>query len=163
MTKRGLKDSVDKALKESSFAKDIKRISLFGSYLSGTPRRDSDIDLLIEFSPKARIGLLALMAIKEDLERLRTGGVRPTRGDARCIAHGHIIRVAIWNLRNDWIKHRLVEEKIRFVADAVQSLGGALGVEKYLPNDLSRLAGRKGATVREAEAPYGPNADEIPF
>ena len=70
MTKRGLKASVDKALKESSFAKDIKRISLFGSYLSGTPRRDSDIDLLIEFSPKARIGLLALMAIKEDLERL---------------------------------------------------------------------------------------------
>lgn len=101
--------------------------------------------------------------VKEDLEQLRAGGLKPTRGDARCIAHGHMIRVAIWNLRNAWIKHRLVEEKIRFVADAVESLGGALGVETNLPNDLSRLAGRKGVTVREAEAPYGPNADEISF
>ena len=101
--------------------------------------------------------------VREDLDQLRAGGLKPTRGDARCIAHGHLIRLAIWNFRSTWVKDSLTQEKIRFVADAVQSLGGALGVEKYLPNDLSRLAGKKGMMVREAEVPYGPNADEIPF
>jgi len=101
--------------------------------------------------------------VKEDLGQLQAGGLKPTRGDARCIAYGHIIRLAIWNLRNAWAKDSPVREKIRFVADFVQSLGGALGVEKYLPNDLSRLAGRKGAMVRESEAAYGSHSDEIPF
>ncbi len=101
--------------------------------------------------------------VKEDLERLRAGGVKPTRGDARCIAHGHLIRLAIWKSRNTWVKNRPFEEKIRFVADAVQPLGGALRVEKYLPDDLSHLAGKKGELIREKEATYGPSADEIPF
>ncbi len=101
--------------------------------------------------------------VKEDLEQLRAGGLRPTRGDGRCIAYGHIIRLAIWNLRSVWTKDSSVQEKIQFVADTVQSLGGTLGVEKYLPNDLSRLTGRKGVMIREPEAAYGPNADEIPF
>jgi len=101
--------------------------------------------------------------VKEDLEQLRAGGLTPTRGDGRCIAYGHLIRLAIWNLRNCWSKDRSVDEKIRLVSDAVQSFGGAPGVEKYLPTDLSRFAGMKGAVVREREAAYGPGADEIPF
>src|SRR5256885_3320452 len=72
--------------------------------------------------------------VKENLEQLRVGGLKPTRGDARCIAYGHLIRLAIWNLRSGWVKDRPVEEKIRLGADAIQSLGGALGVEKLLPN-----------------------------
>lgn len=101
--------------------------------------------------------------VREDLEQLRAGGLTPTRGDGRCIVYGHLIRLAIWNLRNCWSKDRSVDEKIRLVSDAVQSFGGAPGVEKYLPADLSRLAGMKGAVVREIEAAYGPGADEIPF
>jgi hypothetical protein len=101
--------------------------------------------------------------VKEDLEHLRAGGSRPTRGDARCVAHGHLIRLAIWNLRSNWVKNRPVKEKIGLVADAIQSLGGALDIEKYLPTDLSCVAGRKGMMVREMEAVYGPSTDEISF
>ncbi len=101
--------------------------------------------------------------VKADLEQLRAGGLGLTRGDGRCIAHGHLIRLAIWNLRNDLIKGHPVGEKIRLVAGAVESLGGALGIDKYLPKDLARLAGRKSAMVRETEAGYGLTADEIPF
>jgi hypothetical protein len=101
--------------------------------------------------------------VKEDLEQLRAGGLTPTRGDGRCIAYGHLIRLAIWNLRNGWSKDRSVDEKIRLVSDAVQSFGGAPGVDKYLPTDLSRLAGMNRAVIREIEAAYGPGGDEIPF
>lgn len=101
--------------------------------------------------------------VREDLEQLRAGGLRPTYGDSRCIARGHLIRLAIWNLRNGWANDNPVEEKIRRVVGAVESLGGTLGVEKYLPKDLTRLVGRKSAMVREVEAGYGLTADEIPF
>ena len=35
----------------------IRRLSLFGSALHGRLRPDSDIDLLVEYSPEARIGM----------------------------------------------------------------------------------------------------------
>lgn len=101
--------------------------------------------------------------VKEDLEQLRAGGLRPTYGDGRCIARGHLIRLAIWNLRNSWVKGSPVGEKIRRVAGAVESFGGALGVEKYLPKDLTRPARRTSAMIRETDPAYGPTADEISF
>lgn len=48
---------------------DIKRVSLFGSRAYGKPRKGSDVDVLIEFSPKARIGFFKLARIKRALER----------------------------------------------------------------------------------------------
>ena len=101
--------------------------------------------------------------VKENLEQLRMGGLKPTRGDARCIAYGHLIRLAIWNLRSGWVKDRPVEEKIRLVADAIESLGGALGVEKLLPTNLSRIAGKKDTVMCEIEAAYGADTDDISF
>jgi predicted nucleotidyltransferase len=47
----------------------IARLQLFGSHATGLPRADSDIDLLVEFLPGARIGLLEMGALKEDLEQ----------------------------------------------------------------------------------------------
>ena len=43
-------------------------MSKFGSYVNGIPRQDSDVDLLIEFYPTAKIGFFALLEIKEDFE-----------------------------------------------------------------------------------------------
>ena len=36
----------------------IRRLSLFGSTLKGGARSDSDVDLLVEFEPEAKPGLL---------------------------------------------------------------------------------------------------------
>lgn len=101
--------------------------------------------------------------VREDLEQLRAAGIKPTRGDARCIAYGHLTRLAIWNLRGRWNKKLPIDERIQLVAAAIQSLGGTLGVEKYLPNNLSHVAGRKGEMVREIGPAYGPAAAEISF
>jgi hypothetical protein len=44
-----------------------------------------------------------LVAIMQDeLAQLRNGGMNPTAGDIRCIAYGHITRMAISNLLKTW-------------------------------------------------------------
>lgn len=42
----------------------IKRLSLFGSALRGELRPDSDIDLLVEFLPDARVGLWDIITME---------------------------------------------------------------------------------------------------
>ena len=51
----------------------IRRLSLFGSSLRGTARADSDIDLLVEFQPRARPSLLDIATIEQELSTLLGG------------------------------------------------------------------------------------------
>jgi predicted nucleotidyltransferase len=69
MDKKTLKKSIKEAVEESEFRDDIRRVSLFGSYAYGTPREDSDVDLLIEFTPTSGVGFFKLFAIQDDLEK----------------------------------------------------------------------------------------------
>lgn len=55
----------------------ISRLSLFGSTLKGTDRPDSDVDLLVEFEPGARITLLDMAQIEIELSTLLGGRTRP--------------------------------------------------------------------------------------
>lgn len=48
----------------------VRELSLFGSTARGEMRPDSDIDLLVEFLPKAEIGLVEHAGLMLDLERL---------------------------------------------------------------------------------------------
>ncbi len=48
----------------------IRRLSLFGSVLSGTDRPDSDVDLLVEFEQGKAPGLLGLAQIEAELSAL---------------------------------------------------------------------------------------------
>jgi predicted nucleotidyltransferase len=51
----------------------IRRMSLFGSVLKGTASPASDVDLLVEFEPGGKPGLLGLAAIEEALSALLGG------------------------------------------------------------------------------------------
>ena len=51
----------------------IRRLSLFGSALRGELRPESDIDLLVEFAPGRKPGLLALSAMERELSPLFGG------------------------------------------------------------------------------------------
>jgi predicted nucleotidyltransferase len=51
----------------------IRRLSMFGSTLSGTARQDSDIDLLVEFEPGHEPGLLGLAAMEAELAAMLGG------------------------------------------------------------------------------------------
>ncbi|MDY7011255.1 MAG: nucleotidyltransferase family protein [Planctomycetota bacterium] len=48
----------------------IRRLALFGSVLRGDFRPDSDIDVLVEFEPGARVGMLRLAGMEIELSGL---------------------------------------------------------------------------------------------
>ena len=48
----------------------IRELSLFGSAVRGDMGAGSDIDVMVEFDPGARIGLLKFESLSEDLEAL---------------------------------------------------------------------------------------------
>ncbi len=51
----------------------IRRLSLFGSTLKGAARPDSDVDLLVEFEPLAKPGLIGMAKIEIELSALLNG------------------------------------------------------------------------------------------
>ena len=55
------------ALTEICRRHHIARLSLFGSALRDDFRADSDVDLLVEFLPDARVGLIGLAGIELEL------------------------------------------------------------------------------------------------
>ena len=48
----------------------IRHLSLFGSVARGDAKVDSDVDLVVELDPEARIGLFALGALERRLAEL---------------------------------------------------------------------------------------------
>ncbi len=48
----------------------VKELSLFGSAVRGAMRPESDIDIMVEFEPGVRIGLIKFESLAEELEAL---------------------------------------------------------------------------------------------
>lgn len=51
----------------------IKRLALFGSVLRDDFRSDSDIDILVEFIPGKRVGMLTMARIERELSQIFDG------------------------------------------------------------------------------------------
>jgi predicted nucleotidyltransferase len=49
---------------------NVKRLALFGSVLRKDFRPESDVDILVLFSPEARVGLLTLARMRRELTGL---------------------------------------------------------------------------------------------
>lgn len=49
---------------------DIRRLALFGSVLRSDFAPESDVDVLLESQPRARVGLFRFVALQEGLSRL---------------------------------------------------------------------------------------------
>lgn len=47
----------------------VARLELFGSQAAGRMRPDSDVDLLVEFLPDSKPGLLEMGALQDELEQ----------------------------------------------------------------------------------------------
>lgn len=61
--------------------------------------------------------------VADDLAPLRAGGVKPTRGDVRCITFGHATRMAIWTLRPTWNRAEPIGEKLKSFIEQLGSFG----------------------------------------
>lgn len=68
MKKQEIKNRVKNVIENGAFKEDIKKASLFGSYASGKAKKTSDIDLLIEFTPNARVGFFKFIEIQNNFE-----------------------------------------------------------------------------------------------
>jgi predicted nucleotidyltransferase len=48
----------------------VRELAIFGSAARGEMLPESDVDILVEFSPGARVGLVKFASLTEELERL---------------------------------------------------------------------------------------------
>jgi len=64
--------------------------------------------------------LAALMT--KELAELTAAGMKPTAGDIRCIAFGHITRMAIWKLRPSWKTSKPTAEKLEVIRLTMDSI-----------------------------------------
>lgn len=100
--------------------------------------------------------------VKDDLDQLKSAGVKPTQGDARCIIYGHLTRLAIWQLRWTWQRHRPTADKLNLVAEAIKVYGGPERVEESLA-DLCKLPRSRQSATYEERAGYEAGDHEISF
>ena len=70
MTKQEVKERVREAIQRVPHLADIKSVAVFGSYISGTPTEDSDVDVLVSFHEQAGWRLWDLVEMQEELEKM---------------------------------------------------------------------------------------------
>jgi putative DNA methylase len=99
----------------------------------------------------------------DDIQQLKAGKVTPTRGDIRCLAFGHLVRMAVWNLRHSWNRDKPVEEKLLTVATHLRNFGGFSAVEQHVGDAFLHAPKLQHATVQENEALYGARDTDVFF
>ena len=57
-----------KALAPVLAARGVTGLSVFGSRVTGTPRPDSDLDIIVDYDPESRFSLLDLVAVGRIIE-----------------------------------------------------------------------------------------------
>jgi putative DNA methylase len=101
--------------------------------------------------------------VNEDLADLRSGNVNPTSGDIRCIAYGHLIRLAIWNLRQTWDKDAAINKRLIAVSSWIMRFGGWAEIEKRLLKPEDSFRDLPLFAVRENLEKYGASYAEVSF
>lgn len=101
--------------------------------------------------------------VNEDLAKLRSGNVKPTSGDTRCIAYGHLIRLAIWNLRKTWDKNADINKRLSAVSSWILRFGGWAEIEKCLVKPEESFRDAPSFAVHETPEKYGASYAEVSF
>ena len=102
--------------------------------------------------------------IQEEIEALAEGGLKATQGDIRCISHGHLTRLAVWNLRADWKREAPTLERMAAVRAWYRGFGGLEAVLAALESSFSSAPPRQewmlASMVHETPEAYD---DEVSF
>ena len=98
--------------------------------------------------------------VATDIADLTAAGRTPTMGDIRCIAFGHVTRMAVWRLRHDWDRSVPMPNKLARMAEGCAQWGS-------LETVIANL--RPKAVAEQPPLQYGRadneqgNDDAIPF
>jgi putative DNA methylase len=82
-------------------------------------RKNGEADRRLLFSTSEELARI----VGSELGQLRIAGMKPSRGDIRCITFGHLTRMAIWNLAPSWNTAMDTAEKLERFENAVRALG----------------------------------------
>jgi len=101
--------------------------------------------------------------VREDIEALEKGGVNPTEGDARCLAFGHMIRLAIWEHRDHWDRTEGVQRKLLILRDWLRRFGAWEAIRTYIFEPQTSSVDQLVFAFAETPPRYGVQDNEIPF
>jgi len=101
--------------------------------------------------------------VLEDALKLRAGNIAPTQGDLKCIIYGHLIRMAIWNLKKTWTTTTSTKEKLQKIEQAVRKFGSLESIEKSIGSGWQNAAKLQNFIACEKGAQYKTNEKSISF
>lgn len=101
--------------------------------------------------------------IREEIEALTQSGLKATQGDIRCIAQGHLTRLAIWNLRGRWDGSLPIAERMTMVRDWLSDFGGLESVLRAMDTDFYHATRKQNWMIAEMDREPEGDFDEIPF
>ena len=87
--------------------------------------------------------------LEADRDHLKTGGIRCTEGDYRCLALGHLARVAIFRLNSSWKQSASIESRIALARSALESLVAESHVDRIVAKVANRPSASPLPTSRE--------------
>lgn len=87
--------------------------------------------------------------VNDDVVRLRSGNVTLTSGDVRCIAYGHLIRLAIWRLRKTWDRDIDIMKRLSKISAWISDFGGWTEIERCLFKHLDNSQDMAVSAIRE--------------
>ena len=97
--------------------------------------------------------------VRENVQQLIEGDVKPTKGDIRCIIFGHLARLAVWNLRHDWRRNESASAKLARATKWIEVFGGVESVIIALGDDFGTAAAQQAWAVCESPD----QLDEVSF
>lgn len=103
--------------------------------------------------------------LRDDLEKLQMAELAPTRGDARCLLFGHLIRLTVWQTRSVWCADTSIKDKLEQVRAVLQHIYPLDLLDQLVTQILSSLSDvdlLASMRVEEVQSTYAPD-DEIPF
>lgn len=101
--------------------------------------------------------------VRRDLLQLASAGLRPTRGDAKCLAYGHLSRLAAWNLRGDWNSDIPAPAKLATVSAYARSFGDWGVAVSKLADELELPHLQAGLVMEDLPRPEAMESDDISF
>jgi putative DNA methylase len=101
--------------------------------------------------------------MREEIQALAIAGLKATQGDIRCIAHGHLIRLAVWNLRAAWKPRAATADRMGRVRDWLSGFGGLEAVLRALEEDFRGASPKQDWMMAELVREAPETFDEILF
>lgn len=102
--------------------------------------------------------------VAADVAELRAAGLKPSPGDIRCIAYGHLVRLAVWRLRLSWDGNSPTSAKLDILAKTINEIGSLEAIRAHMEEGTAVAAAvTQSDLFREEMATYHIAADDLPF